>query len=106
MQEIIKSILSIDKRAIQKEEACRAYLESLEEQKQSKISQLKVKYETKLSQELIDYRQRLDKEIEIESDNILKDAMQQKESLKDKFDRFENTVVEDSFRMILRNLEG
>lgn len=105
MQEIIKSILSIDKKAIQKEEDCKVYLQSLEDEKQALTSQLKSKYETKLSQEVLELKKKLEREIEKESEIILNESRIQRQTLDDKFAKFESTVTEDSFKMILRNLE-
>ncbi len=105
MQEIIKGIISIDKKAIQKEQECREYLENLDNHRQSRVSELKVRYESRLNQEILDKKNRLDAEIESESLRIIDEARKQRDSVEERFKKFEERVSEDAFRMILRNLE-
>lgn len=106
MQEVIKSIISIDKRAIDKEEDCKNYLETLDSERQAKVTVLKNLYESKLSHELLERKSGLDKEVEKESQTILEESEKQRKLVSDRFEKFQARVSEDAFKMILRNLEG
>ena len=105
MQEIIKAIINIDKRAIQKEKECREYQENLDNQRQSRVIELKNKYETRLNQEISEKRSQLNKEIEEESQSIIREGQKQREAIGQRFEKFEERVSGDAFNMILRNLE-
>ena len=106
MQDIIKAIINIDKKAIQRTDEAKDYLQSLDSQKQTRLTELKNKYENRLSQELMEKKAGLDKEIEMESQLIIQEAESQRMAVRERFEKFEGRVSEDAFKMILRNLEG
>lgn len=105
MEEIIKSIINIDKSAIQKEEDCKLLIENMEAKKQAKALAIKTQCESTINEEVAAYRNKVSAEVQKETDRIKMESEQQKAILKERFAKFEESVAEDAYKMILRNLE-
>lgn len=105
LKEVIKSIIKIDKDAIKKEDDFKSTIEDLEKQKRFKLKELKDKVELDSKNIIEEYQTRVLKEAEIEINQIREDAKQKSEELKERYIQFEEKFIENSFNMIIRNLE-
>lgn len=105
LKDVIKSIIKIDKDAIKKEEDLKITIEDMEKQKRIKFKDLKESIETNTKHVIEDYQNKVLKETEEEINLIREGAKQKSEELKDRYLQFEDKIIENSFNMIIRNLE-
>lgn len=105
MKDVIKSIIKIDKDAIKKEEDFKSTIEDLEKQKKIKLKELKDSIEINSKHVIADYQKIVLEETEAEIKEIREGAKQKSEELKERYLQFEEKVIENTFDMIIRNLE-
>ena len=105
MKDVIKSIIKIDKDAIKKEEDFKSTIEGLEKQKKLKLKELKDSIEINSKHVIEDYQKKVLEETKTEIKEIREEAKQKSEELKERYLQFEEKVIENSFDMIIRNLE-
>lgn len=106
MKDIIKQIIQIDKIAIRKEEDYKAQFEDLEKQKKIQLKMIKEDNEICIKKQLEDYQNLISSQIITESAEIKSSSKIKAIELRERYERFEEKVVQDSFDMILRYLEG
>lgn len=105
LKDVIKSIIKIDKDAIKKEEDFKSTIEDLEKQKKLKLKELKDSIEINSKHVIEDYQKKVLEETETEIKEIREGAKHKSEELKERYLQFEEKVIENSFDMIIRNLE-
>lgn len=105
MKDVIKSIIKIDKDAIKKEDDFKSMIEDIEKQKKIKLKALRDEIESNTKKTIEDYQKKIAVEIESETREIRETSKEKEKSLKERYQQFEAKVTQDSFDMILRNLE-
>ncbi|MGB5823807.1 MAG: hypothetical protein WBH44_07000 [Proteocatella sp.] len=105
MKDVIKSIIKIDKDAIKKEEDFKSMIDDIEKQKKIKLKTLKDEVEANTKKIIADYQKKVLDEIESETREIRETSREKAKALKERYLQFEEKVTQDSFDMILRNLE-
>jgi len=105
VKDVIKSIIKIDKDAIQKEEDFKSMIDDIENQKKIKLKAIKDEVEVNTKKTIEDYQKKISADIETESKVIREESRKKAAELKARYHQFEEKVTQDSFDMILRNLE-
>ena len=105
MKDIIRSIIKIDKDAIQKEEDFKNMLEDLEKQKKLRLREIREKIEVEVRSDLEEYQKKISMETDAEISEIRESSKQKARELQERYRLFEDKVIQDSFDMIVRNLE-
>lgn len=105
MKDIIRSIIKIDKDAIQKEEDFKNMLEDLEQRKKLRLKEIKESIEVEIRSNLEEYQKEISIETESEIAQIRATSKDKSKELQERYKQFEDKVIQDSFEMIIRNLE-
>lgn len=105
MKDIIRSIIKIDKDAIQKEEDFKNMLEDLEQRKKLRLKEIKESIEVEIRSNLEEYQKEISIETESEIAQIRATSKDKAKELQERYKQFEDKVIQDSFEMIIRNLE-
>ncbi|WP_028828534.1 hypothetical protein [Proteocatella sphenisci] len=105
MKDIIKNIIKIDKDAIQREEDFKNTLEDLEQRKKLRLKEIKENIEVEVRSHLEEYQKKISIETELEIGQIRETSKDKARELQERYSQFEDKVIQDSFEMIIRNLE-
>lgn len=106
MEEIIKTILDIEKDALEKEKQGEIDLEQMESRRIVLLKKLKEQIENEKNEKIKSYRERLELEKEEEFSKIKKEAQFRKSSFEKRYEEIKDKIVEDAFEVVLRSMEG
>lgn len=106
MEEIIKSIIQIDRNAIRRQEEAQEELDLLGRQKKDLLLKLKSEMEAKNKEEIEAYREKAKAEILEEEKVIREEGEERSKRLDARYQEYSDKISEETFRMILRSMEG
>lgn len=106
MEDIIKTVLEIDKEAIKKQQRAKDDIEEQESQKKIMVRKLKEDIAEQTKDEIDAYRKLTDSEIEIEAKKIREESEERSKKLTERYEQIADKVVEDAFNIVIDSLEG
>ena len=123
MEQIIKSIIQIDRNAIRRQEEAQEELDLLGRQKKDLLLKLKSEMEAKNKEEIEAYREKAkaevleEEKVEIEGQDIVEPVLEEEKVIREegeerskrldaRYQEYADKISEETFRMILRSMEG
>lgn len=106
MEDIIKTVLQIDKDAIKKQQMAKDEIEEQESQKKIMVKKLKEDITSQTKEEIDAYKKLADSEIEIEAKKIKQESEEKSKRLTERYEQIADKVIEDAFNIVIDSLEG
>ena len=106
MEDIIKTVLQIDKDAIKKQQMAKDEIEEQESQKKIMVKKLKEDIASQTKEEIDAYKKLADSEIEIEAKRIKEESEEKSRRLTERYEQIADKVIEDAFNIVIDSLEG